>query len=244
MPVKQRLARIGLLGGSFDPVHVGHLALGQSAIVALQLDELVLIPAGRPWQKPADQQATPAQRLAMLEQALRGRTTAPSAQAAQSAPSAQFAQETTIRWRIDDQEIRRDGPSYTIDTLAALRQQHGEQVALVLIIGSDQFRNLASWHRWEQLLDFAHLAVTQRERVPLDDLPAPIDALLAARGVDALPDDRPAGSIVLFRMPAVPVSSTLLRRHLAAGLPVDELLPPGVEAYIRQHRLYGAAAPA
>ncbi|MDO4905610.1 MAG: nicotinate-nucleotide adenylyltransferase [Lautropia sp.] len=287
-PGKPR-TRIGLLGGSFDPVHVGHLALGHAAVVALQLDELVLIPAGRAWQKMAGQQADGERRLAMLKRAVAPfvatafaeapkpsspdrtsdhggsdvaegnadtsdldiSTNAPntslepsamSTRAAYVAPPAAAPSPGAARWRIDDLEIRRDGPSYTLDTLIELRQRYGEQAALVLIIGSDQFRNLASWHRWTELLDYTHLAVTQRERVPLDDLPAPIEAMLAEHGTDALPD-RPAGSIVLFRMPAVPVSSTLLRRHLEAGLPVDGLLPAGVEAYIRQHRLYRSGAP-
>ena len=110
------------------------------------------------------------------------------------------------------------------------------------MLGSDQFRNLDTWHDWQHLLDYAHLAVTQRERVPLSDLPPDIEKLLAARGTGSLPDT-PAGSIMFFRMPPVPLSATQLRKQLAAGQPVSGLLPMGVEAYIRRHGLYGTGTP-
>ncbi|MGE0803816.1 MAG: nicotinate-nicotinamide nucleotide adenylyltransferase, partial [Lautropia sp.] len=141
------------------------------------------------------------------------------------------------RWEVDEIEVRRDGPSYTLDTLAELRRRLGAEPALILILGSDQLRNLATWHRWQELLDFAHIAVTQREQVSLADLPPPVDALLARHGADALPDT-PGGAIVLFRMPAVAVSATGLRRALANGSPVDRLLPAAVADYARSHDLY------
>ncbi|MDO5057155.1 MAG: nicotinate (nicotinamide) nucleotide adenylyltransferase [Lautropia sp.] len=218
--------RIGLLGGSFDPVHVGHLALGQAAIAALRLDELRLIPSGHAWQK-GGHDASARHRLAMLRLAI----------AALPATATRDA-----HWLIDEQEMQRDGASYTIDTLQMLRQQLGPEPALILIIGSDQFRRLDSWHRWTELFDYAHIAVTQRERVPLTDLPPAIEESLLARGTGALPDT-PAGHIMFFRMPAVPVSSTRLRQQLAAGQPVDGLLPMGVEAYLRRHGLYGSTLP-
>lgn len=217
--------RIGLLGGSFDPVHVAHLALGQAAISALRLDELVLLPNGHAWQK-GEHLASARHRLAMLRLTI----------ASLPAVATQQAQ-----WKIDEQELKRSGPSYTIDTLRALRLQLGPDPALILIIGSDQFRKLDSWHRWTELFDYAHIAVTQRERVTLTDLPPAIEESLLARGTGALPDT-PCGNIMFFRMPAVPVSSTQLRRQLAAGQPVNGLLPMGVEAYLRRHGLYGADA--
>ena len=145
-------------------------------------------------------------------------------------------------WKIDEQEVNRNGPSYTIDTLKALREHYGPDDALILVLGSDQFRNLNTWHDWQHLLDYAHLAVTQRERIPLSDLPPDIEKLLAARGTGSLPDT-PAGNIMFFRMPPVPLSSTQLRKQLAAGQPVSGLLPMGVEAYIRRHGLYGTGTP-
>ena len=210
-----RRRRIGLLGGSFDPVHMAHLALGQAAITALKLDQLVLIPAGHAWQKGGNQ-ADGRHRLAMLRLAIA------------SLPASTEAS----HWKIDEQEVNRNGPSYTIDTLKALREHYGP----------DEFRNLDTWHDWQHLLDYAHLAVTQRERIPLSDLPPDIEKLLAARGTGSLPDT-PAGSIMFFRMPPVPLSATQLRKQLAAGQPVSGLLPIGVEAYIRRHGLYGTGTP-
>ncbi len=166
-----RRRRIGLLGGSFDPVHVAHLALGQAAITALKLDQLVLIPAGHAWQKGGNQ-ADGRHRLAMLRLAIA------------SLPASTEAS----HWKIDEQEVNRNGPSYTIDTLKALREHYGPDDALILVLGSDQFRNLDTWHDWQHLLDYAHLAVTQRERVPLSDLPPEIEKLLMAHGTGSLPD--------------------------------------------------------
>ena len=175
------------------------------------------MPTGQSWQKPSGR--TPAaQRLAMVNCALEGLDPAEGL-------------------RVDDREVRRSGPSYTVDTLAELRSELGEDPALVLIIGSDQLHNLASWHRWQELFRFAHVAVTQRERVPLTGLPEPVQSALETRGREAL-TDAPAGSIVFLRMPAVPVSATVLRAHLARGEAVSGLTPPAVLDYISSPRLY------
>lgn len=214
--------RIGLLGGSFDPIHVGHLALGRAAIEALGLTELRLIPTGHSWQK-GDGRTAPAHRLAMTRIAVADRPGAGDA---------------AVPWVVDDIEVRRPGPTYTVETLAALRASLGDAASLVLLLGSDQLRNLASWHRWTELTELAHIATTQREQVPLADLPPAVDALVAARGRDALPD-APAGALVMFRMPAVAVSATGLRNQLARGEDPGELLPAGVFDYIRTNHLYG-----
>jgi nicotinate-nucleotide adenylyltransferase len=207
--------RIGILGGTFDPIHVGHLALGRAARVALALDELRIVPTGASWQK-SGAAADGAQRLAMARLA--------------SAGEPGFV--------VDDREVRRGGPTYTVDTLAELRAELGADAALVLVIGSDQLRNLATWHRWEALLQYAHVACTQRERVPLTGLPAPVEALVDSAGRDALPD-APSGAIVFFGMPPVPVSATALRDRLARGERPAELVPPAVLDYIDRHGLYG-----
>lgn len=206
--------RVGLFGGTFDPVHAGHLTLVHWARAELGLDEVRVIPTGRSWQK-AQAGASGPQRLAMLELA--------------------FASQPDVL--IDERELRRDGPTYTVDTLTALRAEVGSQTALIFVIGSDQLHNLASWHRYRELLNLAHLAVTQREGIGLHDFPAEVEALLQAHGRDSLPDS-PAGSIVFFRMPVVPVSATVLRRQLGSQQACDGLVPPPVLDYIRRNRLY------
>ena len=118
-----------------------------------------------------------------------------------------------------------------------LRATLGPQVALVLLLGSDQLHNLATWHRYDELLSLAHIACTQRERVRIENLPAEVEALVSAHGRDALPDS-PAGSIVFFGMPPVPVSATVLRQQLARGERPRELVPPTVLDYIEFHHLY------
>lgn len=209
--------RIGLVGGTFDPPHFGHLALARSARDALRLDEVRLIPTGRSWQKD-DPGASPEQRLEMTRLALRDVSPAEGL-------------------LVDDREIRRGGPTYTVDTLLDLRAELGPEPMLVLVLGSDQLRNLPTWHRWRELFDHAHVAATQRERIGLDALPDAVEAALEQRGRDALPDT-PAGSIVLFRMPAVPVSATALRAQLGRGERPDGLSPPPVLDYIDSNRLY------
>ena len=216
--------RIGLLGGSFNPVHVGHVALGRAAAEALGLDRVVVIPTGSSWQKAGTKHAqTPAgHRLAMMQIAL--------------GPLAE-ARAGGCEWVADDVEVTRAGPSYTIETLQILRDRLGPEAALILILGSDQLRNLATWHRWQELLDFVHIAVTQRERVPLFGLPDPVERLVEQHGCQALPD-APAGAIVFFQMPAVAVSATGLREQLSRGDYPEDLLPPGVADYIKLHHLY------
>ena len=206
--------RIGILGGTFDPVHIGHLALARAARDALLLDEVRLMPTGASWQK-AGVVASAVQRAEMVALAVAGHP----------------------GLSLDDRERHRAGPSYTVDTLAQMRAEFGPEVALVLLLGSDQMRNLSTWHRWRELLLHAHLACTQRERVPLSDLPPEVDALVATHGRDALPD-APAGAIVFFGMPPVPVSATALRAQLARGERPAELVPGAVLDYIRTHKLY------
>lgn len=209
-------ARIGLFGGAFDPPHVGHVALARSAQVALKLTAMRMIPSGQSWQKPG--QRTPAEhRQAMLSLAIA----------------------SEADWTVDTREIDRGGPSYTIDTLESLRAELGNEAALVVLMGSDQLHNLTTWHRYQDILRLAHIAVTQREQIGLQAFSPDVDALLDRHGRDALPD-APGGSIVFFRMPAVAVSSTALRRALASGESVSDLVEPAVLAYIQQHQLYEA----
>jgi len=209
--------RIGILGGTFDPIHVGHLALGRAARDALRLDEVRLMPTGRSWQKEAAG-ADARQRLEMVRLAIAGEAGLVA----------------------DPRETERSGATYTVDTLAEMRAELGAEVALVLLMGSDQLRNLATWHRYRELLDFAHIGCTQRERMSLEALPPEVEVLLSTHGRDALPDTA-AGSIVFFGMPPVPVSATALRARLARGERPAELVPRAVLDYIDSNALYLAA---
>lgn len=217
MNQQPRRRRIGLLGGTFDPIHVGHLALAHAARTALQLDEVRFVPTGQSWQKGGSG-APAAARLDMVRLAIEG----------------------TPGFVVDDRETRRPGPSYTVDTLVELRAEVGPEPALVLVLGSDQLRNLATWHRYDELLRHAHIAATRRGSHRLTGFDAPLEALLAAHGRDALPD-APSGAIVFFRMPPVAVSASALRAQLARGERPLELLPAGILAYIERHRLYRGA---
>jgi nicotinate-nucleotide adenylyltransferase len=207
-------ARIGLLGGTFDPIHIGHLALARAAQQALLLDEVRFIPTGRSWQKRGEA-ADGAHRLAMTR----------------------LAVGNTPGWQVDTRELDREGATYTVDTLRELRTELGPEPALVLLLGADQFHNLATWHRYQELLEHAHIAATARGPDRLAEFPPAVEALLDAHGRDALPD-APAGSIVFFRMPPVPVSATALRTALARGEPHADLLPAPVLDYIERHHLY------
>ncbi len=211
-----------LLGGSFDPVHQGHVGLAHYFSTLLHPDELRLIPAGQPWQKPG--MKTPAaDRIAMLELAFPNWAT----------PVV-----------IDTQEIERDGASYAIDTLRTLRAQLGNEVSLVLALGADQLANLHTWRDWRQLFDLAHLCFAARPGFSMtrDVLDAEVAAEVARRLANP-PQLRstPAGLAFIATNLALDVSSTAIRASLAAGGATGDAkgqLPAPVLDYIRQHHLY------
>lgn len=159
--------QVGLLGGSFDPVHRAHLALAQQARQALGLDQVWWIPAGEPWQKAA-LGASAAHRLAMLQLAL------------QHQPD----------MHILTLEVDRHGPTYTADTVRQLRNQHGSAVAFTWLLGSDQLRNFVTWMRWQDIVAEADLAVAMRPGHPAQ-VPAAVQASLAQhrRALRSIPFD-------------------------------------------------------
>jgi len=207
---------IGLLGGSFDPVHTGHCQLAGDAQAALGLQSLRFVPAGQPWQKGPITAAV--HRAAMLRLALAGHT----------------------QWQIDLREIERPGPSYTLDTLQAVRADVGPQVALVWILGYDQLRRLDTWHRWRELLGLTHIAYAQRAGTDTALTPALRDYVEANTLPLAALATRPAGGFLSFAMQPVDCSATALRRAVANGdtALAQRYLAAPVLAYIHTHQLY------
>ena len=211
---------IALLGGTFDPVHFGHLRLADEVRRALGLPELRLVPAGDPPHRDGPR-ASAAHRLAMLRIGVAG---FPGLVA-------------------DDRELRRGGKSYTVLTLEELRHAFPAR-PLWLVLGADAFRGLPAWHRWREIFTLAHVVVVARPGVALDAvLPAPLaeEWLRRHTPAPALLFDTPAGRI--FVQPVTPhaIAATAIRNSLAGNRDMDnlaQLLPPGVLAYIEQHHLY------
>lgn len=210
---------VALLGGSFDPVHRGHVALASLFGQLLAPDELRIIPAGNPWQK--DGLKTSAKdRVAMLELA--------------------FA-EAGVPAVIDTQEIERGTPTYTIDTLRNVRAELGPDASIVFLMGADQLQQLNSWRDWRQLFDYAHIGVGARPGFDLADaaLPAAVAEELRQRrsGIAQL-RSTPSGKVFLADALAVDISATRIRTALQRGEQANSLISPVVLDYIQQHNLY------
>jgi len=214
-------APLGLLGGTFDPVHYGHLRLADDVRAALALPEVRLIPAGDPPHRSAPN-ASASDRLAMLE----------------------LARVEFPGLAVDPREIDRGGKSYTVLTLEALRAEDSRR-PLLWIIGADALIGLPQWHRWRELFDLAHLVVAERPGILLDHaLPAALAPEWKARLISdpALLREQPFGAIYRQRVTPQPISASAIRATIARGgdsvAGVRGLLPDGVLAYIGRHGLY------
>jgi len=200
---------LGILGGTFDPVHHGHLRLAIEVLERLGLDEVRLLPTATTNLRDTPT-ASPAQRLAMLESAL-----VPGLVA-------------------DDREIRRGGRSYTIDTLIEMRQEL-PQASFYFVLGADAWNALPRWHRWQELLDYANLVIATRPGVTLTDIPelaaARCETLAEFRAARA-------GRVLVLPIPRLPISSTDIRARLHAGHRVDYFTPAAVVALIDREGLY------
>jgi nicotinate-nucleotide adenylyltransferase len=208
---------LGLLGGTFDPIHFGHLRLAEECADSLRLNEVRLIPAAKPWQRSGLISAIE-HRLEMVR----------------------LAVENNPRLSVDAREAERNGPTYTVDTLAGLRAELGDR-PLVMIVGSDQFLNLPTWYRWQRLFELAHIAVARRANEPFDlhELPAALAAMVANR----LTNDRsalaePAGRVFSIEMTPLKISSSQIRTLIRTRQSPRYLLPAVVCDYIAQHGLY------
>lgn len=210
---------LGLFGGTFDPVHFGHLRLAEESISHLGLAGVRWIPAGQPPHREAPQ-VTAAQRLEMVLRSTAG----------------------NARFSVDPGEVEAAMPSYTVHTLERLRAELGDKQSLVLLVGADAFAGLSTWHRWPDIFSLAHLAVSHRPGFPIEagSLPAALASQFKARhqaDANAL-KAAPAGAIVTFAMTQLAISATQIRKLLANGLSARYLLPDSVLDYIQHHQLY------
>jgi nicotinate-nucleotide adenylyltransferase len=206
---------VGVLGGTFDPIHFGHLRPALELLETLELGEIRFVPCRIPAHRAAPS-ITAEQRLELVRLA--------------TAEQPGFA--------ADDRELRRAGPSYMVDTLASLREEVGD-TPLCLIVGTDAFRELHTWRRWQELTDLAHIVVMRRPG-PSQPLPPPLDAFATPRVVcDSLAlRERPAGGILFQAITQLDISATQIRALLARGQSPRYLLPEAVLAYIQDRGLY------
>lgn len=212
--------RVGLLGGTFDPIHVGHLSAAVAVRDVLALDRVVLIPSSVPPHRPAQPRASGCHRFAM------------AAMAAQAAPGLEAS----------DIELSASGPSYTVTTLSRFHAAGFAPSQLFFIIGVDAFAEIATWRHYPAVLDSAHFLVVSRPGHDHEHAVARVPEL-RSRLID-LRGGAPAGAMtaspsVIFLDAETPdVSSTLVRQRLTKGLSIEGLVPPAVERHIARHHLY------
>ena len=211
--------RLGLFGGTFDPVHVGHLDAAAAALRALRLDRVLFIPSHLPPHREADPRATPFHRFAMVV----------------------LATNDTAEYRACDIEVRRTGTSYTHDTLLGLHADGWHPSQLFFIIGTDAFAEVALWRAFAQVVDGTNFAVVGRSGTTLEAAVARTPALHDRIRPLALAREPSAETAVyLIEAATRNISSTQIRSRLAAGQPIGDLVPEGVERHIIRHGLYGA----
>jgi nicotinate-nucleotide adenylyltransferase len=213
---------IGLFGGTFDPVHFGHLRLATELSEAFRLERTIFLPAGLPYHRGRTAHASSEERLTMLK----------------------LATARDARFDVDDRELKREGRTFTYDTLAEIRAERGPDATLVFLVGSDAFAHIDTWHRWTELFDLAHFAVAIRGD----------DAQWATKGPGAFPREAwpritlnlremlsaPAGKVMTFAMTPLAISSTTLRALAGEGSSIRYLTPEPVVEYIRSRQLYTA----
>ena len=212
------IKRIGVFGGTFDPVHLGHMGSAKALLAAQGLDEIYFMPCQ---QHPHDKQpmVNAEQRLAMLNLAVQGQSS----------------------FHVDDRELARSGKSFTVDSLIDIREEVGEQAVLIFLLGSDAFAEFHRWQRWETIFSLANVAVI--ERANAQSVQA-IETVGLKQKINQAVDfvDAPSGQMTIASLPPYPVSSTLLRERLlqasASSSLLTEFMSPQVLDYIHQQHLY------
>ena len=198
--------RIGVFGGTFDPIHMGHLVVAEDARAALGLDKVLFIPAGQPWFKSYRQITDAHHRLAMVR----------------------LAVESNPCFDVSDIEIRRSGPSYTVDTLAELREQHGV-ADFIVILGVDALREIDRWYQPRRLFEMASVVGMARPGATID-----LSVLNAA-----IPGA--SSRMQLVDSTLIDISGTEIRQRVAAGRSIRYRVPAAVERYIKENGLYVSA---
>ena len=206
---------LGLFGGTFDPVHNAHLRLALELKHHCGLDEMRLMPAHIPPHKGIPS-ATPEQRLTML----------------------QLATGDCSELLIDTRELARDCPSYSVETLRDLRSELGSEVSLSLAVGGDSLMNLHTWHRWQELFDYAHLIVAVRPGYHRPSSGPVAELLAQAEIAPAQLHDVSCGRVVIAELSQLAISATQIRTEIAAGRSAQFLLPDAVWKYITEQGLY------
>lgn len=204
---------IGVRGGTFDPIHTAHLRATQEVAEALSLSQVRFIPGKLPPHR-SQPDATADQRLAMVELAIA----------------------SNERFVADDRELRREGYSYTVDTLRSLREELGEREPLVLILGLDAFQGFTRWHEWETITTLAHLAVTSRPDYTAQPLQAWAQAMQTENAEDLR--NSPAGKLFFTDTTALAISATDIRHQQQERRSIRYLLPDAVYDYIQHQNLY------
>jgi nicotinate-nucleotide adenylyltransferase len=210
---------IGILGGTFNPIHFGHLRMAQELADALNLDSVRFIPAANPPHKDA-----------------------PAISAEQRAAMVKLAIANNDCFVFDDRELHRAGASYTLDTLLSLREELGSNTSITLFMGSDAFTKFDTWHRWQEIISLCHIALVQRPQLRGHDhkLSKTLETFLHNHYSENSDDLHlhASGFVTMRQITALDISSTAIRHALQHGDSVRYLMPDNVIEYIQQHKLY------
>jgi nicotinate-nucleotide adenylyltransferase len=215
--ITNQLTRIGILGGTLDPIHCGHLAAATAVRDAFDLPRVLVVPSHVPPHRPVQPVASPFHRFAMAALAVSG----------------------MARLEASDDELRSDGPSYTADTLERLHARGFWASQILFITGADAFAEIATWRRYPAVLDLAHFVVVARPGHDIDALAERLPDLRSRMRPAGAPARTDAGTLIFLLEAATPdVSSTLIRERVRRGETLTGLVPPLVDTHIRQHHLY------
>ncbi len=197
--------KVGVLGGTFDPIHTAHLVMADEVRVRLNLDEILFVPAGEPWLKTAHFISLAEHRVQMVRLAIKGRP----------------------HFKLSTVEVERAGPSYTVDTIAELRQQLSIEDDIFFILGWDSVAGLPQWREPARLIEMCYLVAVPRPGYSAPDLPA-LESLIP--GISE--------RLVIMDKPEIDISSSAVRERVARGLAIRHLVPEAVVRYIKRHKLY------